>query len=110
MSLPLSNLCSVDTIPDLCSVSALRSRLRYKPLDCTKMPKHQNNPLQIPQLITEGDYCDRCVGMTSTSEGLQALASETGYQHHTRTEIREVWPEAALSVKQFFQDGTVSPE
>lgn len=43
----------------------------------------------MPQLITENDYCDRCVGMTSTSEGLQALASETGYQHHTTTEIRE---------------------
>jgi hypothetical protein len=27
--------------------------------------------------------------MTSTSEGLQALASETGYQHHTTMEIKE---------------------
>ena len=43
----------------------------------------------MPPLTIESDYCDRCAGMTSTSEGLQALASEAGYQHHTTTGIKE---------------------
>ena len=41
------------------------------------------------QPMTRGDYCDRCMRMFSTAEGLQALGSEIGYEHHTTMSIKE---------------------
>jgi len=48
--------------------------------------------------------------MTSTSEGLQAIASETGYQHHTTMEIKESVARGCPLCQTIFQDGVVSPK
>jgi hypothetical protein len=39
-------------------------------------------------LTTPGTVCDRCLLMTSTAEGIKALISESGYQHHNMKELQ----------------------
>jgi len=34
-------------------------------------------------------YCDRCRLMTTSVDGLQALASSTGYKHYTKLEMKQ---------------------
>jgi hypothetical protein len=41
-----------------------------------------------PLYLTSGAVCIRCLSMTSTSEGMQALTSDSGYRHHDMRELR----------------------
>ena len=37
----------------------------------------------------KGDYCEICLGMTTTSKGLDDLFSESGYEHYSVGELKE---------------------